>query len=345
MILLVLSDLHLMPEIRTSGTTLTGDCEFAINQLKPYVTQFDPEVVIIAGDIFDQPLVSNEELKLFRMLCDVLDTGRPRKKLCIQGNHDPGKWAIPDICFNCCDIDREPVDIEGARIGGVKYLADAGEMKKRIAERAKNCDIVVTHASTMPFANFNAKLVPDDFPDGKFCIVGDTHLTRYYNRHGKRILSPGYLYPTRKNEFLSNGPGAVLLKVDGPDQVDVYELPLQRRFAAEALNGWPDDSVISQLREHEKDALAPIVYVEKDSVRNVTAALPFVVPVRAVRPKKQDSEKVCISGNPRESVIGKLREAAYTLLKDNPDKDMIVTMIEDLWNTNDPEKYLTERVS
>ena len=204
MILLVLSDLHLMPEIRTSGTTLTGDCEYAINQLKSYMTQFDPEAVIIAGDIFDQPLVSNEELKLFRMLCDVLDTGRPRKKLCIQGNHDPGKWAIPYICFGCCDIDREPVDIEGARIGGVKYLVDAGEMKKRIAERAKDCDIVVTHASTMPFANFNAKLVPDDFPDGRFCIVGDTHLTRYYNRHGKRILSPGYLYPTRKNEFLSN---------------------------------------------------------------------------------------------------------------------------------------------
>jgi hypothetical protein len=44
-------------------------------------------------------------------------------------------------------------------------------------------------------------------------------------------------------------------------------------------------------------------------------------------------------------VIGKLREASYTVLKDNPDKDMIVTMIEDLWNTNDPEKYLTERIN
>ena len=345
MLLLVLSDLHLMPEIRTSGTTLTGDCEYAISQLKSYMTRFDPEAVIIAGDVFDQPLVSNEELKLFRMLCDVLDTGRPRKKLCIQGNHDPGKWAIPDICFNCRDIDREPVDIEGARIGGVKYLVDAGEMKKRIAERAKNCDIVVTHASTTPFANFNAKLVPDDFPDGGFCIVGDTHLTRYYNGHGKRILSPGYLYPTRKNEFLSNGPGAVLLKVDGPNRIDVYELPLERRFAAEALNGWPDDSVVGQLKEHEKDALAPIVYVEKDSVRDVAAALPFVVPVRAARPKKRDPEKPRISSNPRESVIGKLREASYMVLKDDPDKDMIVTMIEDLWNTNDPEKYLTERVS
>ena len=69
------------------------------------------------------------------------------------------------------------------------------------------------------------------------------------------------------------------------------------------------------------------------------------MPGMEVRPKKQDPEKVRMSGNPRESVIGKLREASYTVLKDNPDKDMIVTMIEDLWNTNDPEKYLTERIS
>lgn len=343
--LFVLSDLHLCDEICTGGTALKGDCLYAISQLKALVREYRPDGVVIAGDIFNQPLVSSEELKLFRKFCEALDTNGEIFKLAVQGNHDMGSASIPAVCFAYHDLDAEPMTIEGITFAGVKYSADLSRMKSRIADSAL-CDILVTHASTVPFANFTkeVKLCPDDFPDDVFTIVGDTHVTQLYERGGKRILSPGYFSPSRKNEFLTGTPGGCILEIRrrgaGKPEIEVYEMSLKQRFAADATELWPTPGLLRTMQEHENDALPALVYCSKEDAGEITRDLPYVVPVRAARHKKDDGTVRVSIDDLSSSLIDRLTRSAGAFLKADRNRETIVPMLSDLWNAPDAEDYL-----
>lgn len=350
MVLLVLSDEHLRESIRTMGTILVGDCQYAINQIRELSSRLKPDYVIHAGDIFNQRTISPEELRLFRDLLDATGVP-PENHLTIQGNHDRGKdKAIPQS-LKCTSLHGKITSIHPCvKIYGYDYESDSESMKSH----AKNddADITVLHYPCKPFNNMvESALCPDDFGRG-LTVVGDTHTASLLARDGKLILSPGCLFPQNKTELCSPmSVGAWVIIFDpspsGITEKNIYNLPLSRRMAIDltveqdpvkvraAINEFlnQEKERISKLPDYLKppEDIKPVVYINADVPGVDSDGTYVLVRVSGAVEVSEASESLEM----RSSIFDNIDACVKQLFDDADTAVKVSTLIKDMLATND----------
>ena len=138
--ILAMADLHLgypRGELKRFGLE---DCLAAISDLKQKVKELAPDILIVAGDVFNGVRVDSEELYLFS---EFLKAVAPiQRKLSIQGNHDRGAFSIPEYLGSFTALSEVPIDIEGVSFAGISATST-----EKHREFLQNCeaDVQVVH--------------------------------------------------------------------------------------------------------------------------------------------------------------------------------------------------------
>lgn len=362
MIGLVISDLHLVPEYQTGGLRLTGDCEFALAQLSKLVEQCKPDVIIGAGDFTNAPAINSEEIRLLCDLHNILDNSGA---VCmgIQGNHDRGKYFTSALLSSSMsDINGVVMDVDGIGIKGIKNIPDLHTYRELI--RASNdCDILVLHARMSPFSNFDGveALSTDDVPPDVFTIVGDTHVTQYYNNElpfctgtNKRVLSPGFLFPRNKTELEHAEPAVCILelcKTEGlPVEVVVHEVPLLRRRCCTVTGQESDEELLGIVAANtvsfESRALPPVILIEKEyrnKYKHLDEKVLFSV---YVKPSDVSTRKRTVSAGAVTGTLDNRVERAIDIsLKDSTRGPAVSALLKELWKSPDPKLTLSEHLN
>jgi exonuclease SbcD len=85
--LLHISDLHI--GIKLYNRDLINDQQYVFDQIIEYVKRYTPDVIIIAGDIYDKPVPSAESVQLFDSFMEKLYNASDNAQIMlISGNHD-----------------------------------------------------------------------------------------------------------------------------------------------------------------------------------------------------------------------------------------------------------------
>ena len=279
---LILSDLHLRPRVNMQGKTIEGDCEAAIESLKEFCDVIKPEFCIIAGDVFHHRTVNDEELKLFGDLMNVLTEHMSQKSiLVIQGNHDRGKNAIPEICFRTTDLTDNSQKIGEWEVIGRKYI-DGDDYRTYLSEIRDKYGarpapsgesaprILVLHYPCKPFSSFSESALKPEELDGlaDIVVVGDTHIAekRVLNASGATLVSPGCLFPGNIDECARNNATGCFMCILNDDGSYILEkLDLYRRKYVD-IRGMSYMEAVNVLTSNLKDEkLKTLVKAPKNS--------------------------------------------------------------------------------
>ena len=85
------SDLHL--GIRLMNYDLTEEQNYILNQIVQYIKQYQPDVLIIAGDVFDRSTPSANALRQYNQwLSDIYEAKEDIQIMVIAGNHDNSSY-------------------------------------------------------------------------------------------------------------------------------------------------------------------------------------------------------------------------------------------------------------
>lgn len=359
----IFSDLHPMDHITTGGVRLEGDCLYAIQQIEEYLNTIRLDAAFFPGDLLDAVRADGSELKLLKKLFDVIDKHQIIPKFMIQGNHDKGLVAIPEVCFQAINLDGLTVQLPGTTttIAGIKYQPDQAVFREKLKNTA--ADILICHVSMQPFANFESEhpITPDDFPDNVLAFVGDTHLTQVYENpaRGQTIVSPGFLYPTDKTEFLHGQPGftVLVLATTQEDQQTIggrfqlFPFKLNKRAALNLVQKEGDapaarDSVAvwaDSLDADIRSVLKPVVYVRKDRLDDYDWPEDVIqIPVNTaniVVDTDTDYEAAEAS-----SIVERIRQVVGVLLSDDRDQEAVTALCIELMGSDKPASVLSDYV-
>lgn len=84
-----LSDLHI--GLKLMGRDLREDQEYIFDEIAEYAGRYEPDAIVIAGDIYDKSIPSAEAVDLFDRFVQSLTAAAPSAELMmISGNHDSG---------------------------------------------------------------------------------------------------------------------------------------------------------------------------------------------------------------------------------------------------------------
>ena len=238
---------------------------------------------------------------------------------------------------------------------------DQSVFRERLKETT--ADILICHASMQPFANFEREhpITPDDFPDNILAFVGDTHLTQVYENveRGQTIVSPGFLYPTDKTEFLHGQPGFTVLVLATTEEeqktlggkFQLFPLVLQKRAALNLVTKEDSGPVIrdavatwaGSLDPGIRSALKPIVYVRKDQVDVYDWPEDVIrIPVNTaniVVDTDTDYEAAEAS-----SIVERIRQVVGVLLSDDRDQEAVTALCIELMGSDKPASVLSDYV-
>ncbi|MBQ2576988.1 MAG: exonuclease subunit SbcD, partial [Lachnospiraceae bacterium] len=103
-----LSDLHI--GMRLCGRDLSKDQAYVLGQVVDLVAKEKPDVVVLAGDLYDKAVPSAEAVAMFDgFLTDLLDASKETTIMAIAGNHD----SAPRIDYLREILKRQNVYIVG----------------------------------------------------------------------------------------------------------------------------------------------------------------------------------------------------------------------------------------
>lgn len=360
----IFSDLHPMQHITTGGVRLEGDCLYAIRQIGEYLNTIKLDAAFFPGDLLDAVRADGSELKLLKQLFNTIDEHQQIPKFMIQGNHDKGLYAIPEICFQTVNLDGKTIKLLDTEItvAGIKYQPDQTVLRERLKEI--QADILLCHVGMQPFANFEQEhpITPDDFPANTLAFVGDTHITQVYEdpESGKTIVSPGFLYPTDKTEFLHSQPGFTVLVIAasedekqqlGGKRFQLFSLTLKKRAAwnlvkqgegapaaRDAVACWAD-SLDSDVRS----ALKPVVYVRKDQI-DAYDWPDDVIPIPVNTATLSVDADTDYEAAEASSIVERIRQVVGVLLKDDRDQEAVTALCIELMASDKPAAFLSDYV-
>lgn len=362
MLTLILSDLHVDSVIKTAGTALTDDCASSIVFITHCIQQinksFKPmgkkiEACIIAGDIFNRPSVTDQELFLFKDLRSRL----PEDTYVIQGNHDRGEMSIPSICYDCVDINEmTAVMKDGTKIYGIKAPITPEYMQDALQRVPKDTDILVTHLPVTPFSSFGHVLQMDcrEFTQAPLTIAGDTHITAVQEftdtdklRH--TVVSPGALYPRDKHELLSMTPGFCIADTD--DLHTISKIPIAKRAALDMTNADVTETAIAEALRACKDStlcntLRPIAYVSEAAYEDLKDAVLLNLGVQLIPvPVKIQTvgSEVAVERETR-SFRERFIDAAQQIIDENDLQPDILNILTGTVFSSDPKAYLQDLI-
>ena len=108
-----LSDLHLGK--RVHEFSMLDDQRYILKQILEHIAEEHPDVVILAGDIYDKPLPPAEAVQLFdQFLCELAEQGV--EVMIISGNHD----SAERIAFGGKLMEHSGVHVSPVYDGDVK---------------------------------------------------------------------------------------------------------------------------------------------------------------------------------------------------------------------------------
>lgn len=356
--ILVLSDEHLRESIRTAGVTLEGDCRFAINQIKTLCDTIKPNIVIHAGDIFNQRNVSPEELNLFRELLKA--AGVPENShYTIQGNHDRGGDRPIPQSLGCSNLNNTitPVNVEDVALTlwGRDYDQEIVEDKITGEHGAL---VHVLHFPCRPFNNrVESALTVDEMFPKSLVIIGDTHVAKLVSTKSlSLVLSPGALFPQNKTELCNskNSTGVWLIMVKSSHKIskkDIIQLPLISRRGLDLTSVNDVEEVTNRIRAFltevseepkklglEVTPLTPVVYINAN-MPDVNVEGDFIL-IRVsegteLNPVSESLESVSTS-------IDAIPKLVEKLVEDKEEAEEVSSMILDMWKTNSPQEVINE---
>lgn len=326
---LILSDLHIEAKSRWSTTDQNEDLDFVIKQIKELPPEtFDYDCVIVAGDTTDRPRENATVVTHLQRLFNVLN---PHNKpvYVINGNHDAGQDNyLTTILTNAWLAHDTNTVVGNTSIQFLNYCNNLDTVREFL--KTAEADVLVIHQSSAPFIDINIEDLPimhvEDYPKGKVCIVGDTHIPGVYEADGRYMISPGSLYPHNKTELLNVQNFLMILETNDSD-TNLRAIPLKKRpgIAVESSKSlesgklsveeflasesplkpiiWVPDFLYDEYR-HDERAIFKSVATYKDSNQEVVQQV-----------DKLDTESVLNAALDNIQIDEKLREPVYQLVK------------------------------
>ena len=352
--ILAMADLHLSSprgELKRFGIE---DPLKAIESVKEVVEKEKPDVLIVAGDIFNGVRVDSTEVFLFsKFLKTVAPIG---VKYSIKGNHDRGTHSIPEVVSDFIELNEEVRSLLGdvrtqkvppatdLTISGLSFK-DIDSHRKFLKEAAS--DIVVVHFPMSPFASFGEAISADECPENKLVIVGDTHIGDVYLKNNRCVVSPGCLFPADKAELCSGNAGtSYMIQVekdsDGELIVDLRRIGLEHRFGASLTRLSDPVGVLHAIDaiDVRNAVLKPVAYV--DASVEVEKDGWEIIPVRQVAGEDSSVEFTGLEGG---SVDERVRNILAKLFEGEDDKDRLVEFSVNLIKTDSPESVIEAELS
>ena len=346
--ILAMADLHLgypRGELKKFGLE---DCLEAISDLKQKVKELTPDILIVAGDVFNGVRVDSEELYLFS---EFLKAVAPiPRKLSIQGNHDRGAFSIPEYLGSFTALSEVPVDVEGVSFAGISATST-----EKHREFLQNCeaDVQVVHFPMSPFSRFGEPIDASECKKDKLVIVGDTHIGEVYLKNDRCVISPGCLFPTNKFELVSGNAGTsymILLEksFSGDLNLNITRLALATRFGVDLTRVSVADELRHTLEAISREKavsgqLKPIAYVQTGLEETHIEGWELI-PVNLVA-ESVSPDSVDFAGLDSGTVGDRIRKALERKFENDPDKDALVKFTSELIESDVPEKVIGEFVN
>lgn len=237
---LIASDLHLRDATWLSRRELRGDSYYALDQLVKLAWTYEPQWLLVAGDILD---CRRNDAEVISALVDALDELPPTCRFgFIQGQHDL-QHSIPwpkAVRTSTVWLDFLEGNCDGACSVGPYRLAGLDWRPRQVLKEAlqhlaqENIDVLLLHQVTREFMGdltpAELHLAEDLPPNVKLAVVGDYHVTKTLRLpSGTVVLSPGSTSMQSIDEPLEKF--AFLLYED----LSLQEVPLATRVVLRGL--------------------------------------------------------------------------------------------------------------
>ena len=339
---IILADLHIEAKSRWSETEENEDLEFLIKQLKELPEDtFDVDCIIVAGDTTDRP---RENATVLKNLAKLFKAVNPLDKpvYVINGNHDTGADNYLSTICNSVRVEEGIVQIADKKVAFLDYNNNLDYVRDFLKQEEP--DIFVIHQSSKPFIQVDIEDLPvmkiEDYPVGKICIVGDTHIPDICTDDDRFILSPGSLYPHNKTELLSVDNFLITMDTDYPTGL-INATPLKSRtgIALESSKSLEmiKDSVESFLAS--ESPLKPVIWLPdyaKDLAVNDTRAV-----FRYFNTFK-DSEGVVTTIEDNTDIEAIIKQFVDELDTDDKTKEAVYTLVKQFADAEDPKDVILE---
>ena len=267
-----LGDIHISFTIWERYRQITGDSQFALNEMIRTCDENGIQHLVLLGDIFDTPDPHPALVKMFREFIDSCACAGI-SLYCIQGNHDrrvvPWPTAISD------DLrwigDGNPVEIAGTTVVGFDYQnRDAiAESLSRLGAQDIKVDVLCMHQAAKQYLdiegcwNVDLEWVPDNVKD---IFLGDIH-----DPCSGEVDSHRWFYTGASHtRSITEAKHAKSLLVRTPEG-EVSRLQFRcRPIKSFAMDGTNKDVILAEIRNwlYEKIAqeppLPPVIYLTHD---------------------------------------------------------------------------------
>ncbi len=290
---------------------LTEDQGYVLDQLVEVVHETRPDLVLIAGDVFDRAVPPGEAVALLDDVLDRLVLETETQVLLIPGNHDdPKRLGFASRLLARAGLhvavepDVEPLTFEDAhgeiRIAPFPWLPPSQALYRLEAEGSTHAEAMaamVRHATTRIPGGVRAVAVAHGWVTGgepseserplnlggsgevsqavfdRFCWVALGHLHRPQSLDGGRLHYPGSLLPYHFSEA-ERTTGVTLVEVGVEGIVSLERIPLPPRRPFRVVRGAFDEL----LAREPDDAYIQTVLSDAEPIVDAAARLRSVFP-------------------------------------------------------------------
>lgn len=257
---------------------LTDDQAYVLDRLVEAVEETQPDLVLVAGDVFDRAIPPGEAITLLDEVLDRLVLGTGTQVVLIPGNHDdPKRLGFASRLLAraglhvVVEADSEPLTFEDAhgeiRVAPFPWLHPSEALYRLGAEGSTHADamaamarhataripqgvraVAVAHGwvtggepseSERPLNLGGSGEVPQAVFD-RFCWVALGHLHRPQSFDGGRLHYPGSLLPYHFSEA-ERTTGVTLTEVGAEGIVSLERIPLAPRRGFRVVRGAFDE--------------------------------------------------------------------------------------------------------
>lgn len=276
-----MSDLHVGAKPRNEKI-IYNDIIDAFNESMDLIIREKPNLLIIAGDLFDTPKPDNDSLKIvINRFKEVTNHDIPI--ILAHGEHDtPGRKestilqvlssAISNVYAPLYEskgnedentmflniVKESKISTKNIDIYVYPYKKINLDMRKNLADKLLkiydkeirsngNKSVFVAHFSIDPYLLFDAVADVQKLPNANYIALGHIH-ERIINKKDKFFVYPGSLYPLSISEIKHKNRGPILVDLS-KDEPDIQELKINLRdnlFARISIEDEKD--IINKLR-------------------------------------------------------------------------------------------------
>ena len=241
-----LSDLHLGK--RVNGFSMIEDQKFILNQILTAVREYNPEGILIAGDIYDKPVPSTEAVQLLDcFLKQLADFGT--EVFLISGNHD----SAERIAFGAALMEKSGIYVSPVYYGNILSIQKKDEYGEvnvylfpfikpaHVRKRAVGLEInsyeeafrFVLQSLSIDSSKRNIALVHQFITGANYVALGHIHRSQNMGKNIRYCGSPLKYSFSEANDEKS----ITLLTLTEKGNVHIEQIPLHPRCDMREIRG------------------------------------------------------------------------------------------------------------